>query len=127
MEDLHKDSGYNRIFYQKSQPYHEPFLSFELLKVQAKHEDEQKLRSYVKQANSRGIEMMWASLDAVVWLATCMREMDSQMELSDQDMSHPWVKEKGYNVYRYVGLFNHDSNCKVIHMIDCTAENSLLI
>lgn len=99
--------SYTRLFSSPTSRYAEPVLALRLLKLQGFQADAEQLRQKeVQQAKGahvgRDTEMKWASFDAAVWLATCMRELDSQMELADEVARHPWNQKLGLRVFKYV-------------------------
>lgn len=75
-----------------------------MLELSGCEEDAYRLLDEVKTQNVRNGKLKdkdWICLDASVWLATCIRELDSQTELGDQVVKHPWVKEHALRVYKY--------------------------
>lgn len=100
---------YTRMFHSPACRYTEPFLALRLLQLQGSDSDAELLhRKEVQPQRGTRVgtdtEMRWASFDAVVWLATCMRELDSHMELTEEILKHPWIQKLSRRVFRCASL-----------------------
>lgn len=94
-----------RMFYNPYSRYTHPFLALRVLELQGFLSDARELLEKVEKVNAQEKgqhihETTWACLDAAVWLAKCIRELDSQMDLVDEESRHPWTKD-GLCVYKY--------------------------
>eukprot|EP00892_Ulva_mutabilis_P005726 jgi/Ulvmu1/3525/UM163_0006.1 len=96
--------SYTRVYSSPSSRYTEPVLALHLMQLRGKTGDAELLRKRELQqlqgpSSCVETEMKWASFDAVVWLATCMQELDSQMELTNEIRPHQFNKY-GLRVFR---------------------------
>lgn len=136
---------YHRIYRGSQMRYTKPFLCVRMLELSGSKEDASDLLNEVRpQSGKYGAldEKDWICLDASVWLATCILELDPQMELGDQVDKHPWEKEHDLRVFKCVlaicvmplnviiSMHNLCSCLPVWHYVDvasCADRESVLI
>jgi hypothetical protein len=79
-----------------------PHFTIRVLKLKGHHAEAKQLRERFEYLGLKSKDAL--SLDAVVWLVLCMRELDRQMELIDE-LKDYWPKDSQFLAFRCVLAF----------------------